>query len=159
MYKGFSWMVLFLVTLSIGAAWSLAGDLNDDLTKLLEPDKGDNASKPAVKPSAAPMTTKDPVELALAIPKKFHIKYDQLRKDQKTAYDKMKKQYAPKLKDAMQKVQDAAEADKSMAIKEVKTLKKAVRKKIVAILNQRDPTIKSVRKQSVNPRYSRYPYN
>ena len=157
MYKTFFRTLLCVVTLTIGAAWLRAGDLNDDL-KLLESEKGNNASKPAAKFGPSATTAKDPVELALAIPRKFHIKYDDLRQDQKKAYDAMKKRYGPKLKDAIQKVKDTAEADKAKAAKEVRSLRHEVSQRIIAILSQPDPTAKLARPRVQNRRYGRYYY-
>ena len=92
MVKNLSRTLLFLGALVMGMASSLAADPGDDPSN--NSDSGDKAAKPAAKPAAA-VKAKDPVELALAIPKKYHVTYDQLRKDQKTAYDAMKKQFAP----------------------------------------------------------------
>jgi len=84
------------------------------------------------KPAAANRFS--PLETAFALPKGVT-----LRPDQQKAYDKLRKEKEPKLKEAMAKVEKAEGDDKTKAAREVINLRETIEKQIKEIVAQPAP--------------------
>ena len=88
--------------------------------------------------SADSAAKKDPVEMAFALPKGTV-----LRPDQQKAFDKMKKELEPKLKDALSNVEKATvEQEKTKAAHEALHIRQDIKAQIKNILALPDPTVK-----------------
>jgi len=120
----------------------------------LDGDKSDSAKPGAAKTDKPDSSAKkDPVELAFVLPKGAV-----LRPDQQKAFDKMKKEFEPKLKDALDKVESATlDQDKSKAAHEVLHIRQDIKAEIKKILAMPDPN--PPQPQQPKKRRGRYYFN